>query len=63
MVGITAIGAFFTGEGCDAGSGVDYYGLTLGVGGSYPEVDVVCAVSLVEGSHLLLEGSIVGIVG
>jgi hypothetical protein len=31
--------------------------LSLGRGGSEPEIDVVCAVALVEGAHLLLEGS------
>jgi hypothetical protein len=57
MVGITAVIAFFAGKGRDARAGVDNDGLSLGRGGSEPEIDVVCAVALVEGAHLLLEGS------
>lgn len=58
MVGVAAAVAFFAGEGRDARAGVDDDGLTLGGGRADPEVDVVGSVALVEGSHLLLEGSL-----
>mmetsp|Transcript_38769 Transcript_38769/g.81515 ORF Transcript_38769/g.81515 Transcript_38769/m.81515 type:complete len:293 (-) Transcript_38769:202-1080(-) len=59
VVRVAASLAFLAGEGRDARSGVDDDGLTLGIRGSHPEVDVVGAVSLVEGSHLLLQGAFV----
>ena len=54
MSAIDACGAW---KGRGGRSGVNYGGLTLGRV-SYPNVNVVGAVSLVEGSHLLLEGSV-----
>mmetsp|Transcript_456 Transcript_456/g.896 ORF Transcript_456/g.896 Transcript_456/m.896 type:complete len:316 (+) Transcript_456:1092-2039(+) len=54
VVFVSASFAFFAGEGGYAAAGVDYYGLALGGGGAYPEVNVVGSVALVEGSHLLL---------
>lgn len=57
VVGVVVVAApfaFFAGKGCYSGAGVDDYGLTLGGGGAYPEVNVVGSIALVEGSHLLL---------
>ena len=55
MVCFTASGTFLAWEGRNARSSIDNDSLTLGGGRSHPQVDVVCAVSLVEGAHLLLE--------
>jgi len=61
MVGFSAFVAVGAGEGSDGGASVDYEGLTLGNGFAYPDVDVVCAVALVEGSKLLMMGGEVAV--
>lgn len=60
VVGVTAVLAFFTGEGRDATARVDNDGLSLGGGRADPKIDVVGAVALVEGRELLVGESTEG---
>ena len=50
-----AVGAIAAWKGCDGGTSVDYGSLTLG-GITYPDINVVCSVALVECTYLLLSG-------
>ena len=63
MIRITTSLATRTGECGNTRSCVDDDGLTLGGGRAYPNIDIVGAIALVEGSHLLLQTAILDFFG